>query len=138
MKPLFHQSTYIQGEENIKKGDKGKACFGVKVWSTDLGLIAKSGLLKVEEPRVHSPPPYHFPELGIEDEANSERIGPISTLDYEVLIHLDEVLDFPPASDSPEYQSLDSETSGTGRELVYKGITCSNWTCHSQKRKLQK
>lgn len=54
----------------------------------------------------------YFPELGIEEEGAPEHDRPIPTLNYEILIHLDEVTDYTPLSDSLEGQSQESATSG--------------------------
>lgn len=97
VKNLFHRATLIHGEETFKLQDKEKACYCLKLWTTDPGLIPKSGTLKVEEPEVEDAPPMHHPELGIEDVP--ERTGPLPTLDYSVLIHLAEVLDYSPLPD---------------------------------------
>lgn len=102
VKSLFHESTYIHGEENFKLQDKEKSCFGVKVCTTDPGLIAKTGTLKIPEA-----PPMHFRELGIE-EVQPERSGPIPTLNYDVLLHLDEVVDYTPLPARPESKSQDT------------------------------
>ena len=46
------------------------------------------------------------------------RPGAASMLDYPVLLHVDQVLDFSPLPDSPSWQSYESETSGIPDESL--------------------
>jgi hypothetical protein len=90
-------------------------CVRLWLWASDPDDIAISGTLLSEEPVVL--PEEHFAdggahllELGMP--LGAMRLGPLQTMDYDVLIHVDRVLDYSPLPDSPEHRSMDSDISG--------------------------
>lgn len=114
VRSLFPPATSFEGVDHNTPEEKEAACFWIKLWTANLALIAKAGSLEIEEPMLQSPPPFQYPELGVEEEVLlQERMGPVQTLKYqEILIHLDEVLDYSPLPDSPELGSQMSHISG--------------------------
>lgn len=106
---LFPSPTYIEAEAEMLDAEKESGCFCLWVWTDDPNGIAKSGSIKIEEPAPASEDCAAY--LG----SSSLPVmpsGPVGTLKYEVLIHVDRVLDYSPLSDSPSYGSFQSGTSG--------------------------
>jgi hypothetical protein len=50
--------------------------------------------------------------LEMEMPTSALRLGPAETLDYEVIIHIDRVIDYSPLPDSPSHKSMTSDTCG--------------------------
>ena len=75
--------------------------------------LGRRGTLKLEEPIDVSSPVQHFPKIGVLEEP-AARSGPLNMLLYEVLLHLDKVIDFtdPPDSSPDCHTSFHSDVSG--------------------------
>ncbi|KAK3124739.1 hypothetical protein QOZ80_7BG0591730 [Eleusine coracana subsp. coracana] len=112
--PLFERSVLVEGFIDWHKREAETACICIWAWTSNPDTIAKVGILKLEEPLVddESWPPVHYPELGIEA-SPPRRSGSAKMLAYEVLIHLDEVIDYSPVSED-EGNNGDSDSSDSG------------------------
>jgi hypothetical protein len=73
-------------------------------------------------------PLFHFPELGVEADL-PVCVGPIKTLSYDVLLHLDRVFDFSvsPASSPESHMSIHSDVSGLPSEGSSSLATPTTW-----------
>jgi hypothetical protein len=104
------------------------ACCRVWVWMENVATLARRGRLDLEEPLEVESPLYHFPELGIEADRPT-RTGPLKTLAYDVLLHLDRVLDYsgsPPSS--PEtHISSHSDVSGLPSDVSMTPACPTTW-----------
>uniref|UniRef100_A0A0A8ZYT4 Uncharacterized protein n=1 Tax=Arundo donax TaxID=35708 RepID=A0A0A8ZYT4_ARUDO len=64
--------------------------------------------MRIEEPLVRPESTDHYPALGFED-APLVRTGPAEMLEYDDILHLDEVLDYSPLPSSPDaFHSYDT------------------------------
>jgi hypothetical protein len=83
----------------------------VWLWTSDPDDIAITGTLLAEEPKVL--PEEHYADGGAHlVELGTRRLGPAGTLDYDVIIHVDRVVDYTPLPDSPSHKSMASDASG--------------------------
>ncbi|KAM0918589.1 hypothetical protein ACQ4PT_008744 [Festuca glaucescens] len=121
VKGLFDSSVIFDSIDNSLNSKEDSACFKVWVWMANVGSLARRGMLDLEEPLEVDSPLLHFPELGILAD-RPVRSGPVKTLSYNIILHLDRVLDYSGSpSSSPESHAsfhinvsgLPSETSST-------------------------
>ncbi|KAM0882067.1 hypothetical protein ACQ4PT_032541 [Festuca glaucescens] len=110
---LFDSTVIFDSVDNSLNSKEDSACFKVWVWMVDVGSLAWRGKLDLEEPLEVYSPLVHFPALGIEAD-RPERSGPVKTLTYDVLLHLDHVLDYSvsPSSCTDSHVSLHSDIGG--------------------------
>jgi hypothetical protein len=122
---LFAASDIIDTNINSKEES---ACCRVWVWMEDVGKLARRGKLDLEEPLEVDSPLLHFPELGIEAGALSRR-GPLKTLSYDVILHLDRVLDYSssPPSSPDSHVSFHSDVSGMPSEISMSPACPTTW-----------
>jgi hypothetical protein len=73
-------------------------------------------------------PLFHFPELGIEAD-RPMRMGPLKSLSYDVLLHLDRVLDFSgsPPSSLESHVSYHNDISGMPSEVSSTPACPTTW-----------
>jgi hypothetical protein len=106
---LFSTPSFIEEIDYTVEKEEERFCFNVWIWTDAPNKIALQGTLQIQEPLVNSDD-YCY-QLGDMD-APFFRDGPAETFDYNVLIHLDRVLDYTPLSDSSGEQGYESDTSG--------------------------
>jgi len=105
-------------DQELRKEEEA-ACVCVWVTTSDPDSIAVEGTLKLEEPVGFTEEQHNefFTRLG-NMELPEVHPGAARMMDYEVLLHVDQVLDFTPLSDSPSWKSYESETSGIPDESL--------------------
>ncbi|CAO2184289.1 unnamed protein product [Urochloa humidicola] len=79
--------------------DKEAACVCAWVWTRDPDTVARAGTLLIQEPRGPTWPSLVHSDLGLTGYSMSAA-GPPQMVEYEVIIHLDRVYDYTPASGS--------------------------------------
>ncbi|KAG2573650.1 hypothetical protein PVAP13_7KG268510 [Panicum virgatum] len=93
---LFSSRTIVDRVDQELRKEEDTACVCVWVTTSDPDSIAHNEFFirlgNMEPPEVHP--------------------GPARMLDYEVILHVDEVIDFTPLPVSPSWRSYESETSG--------------------------
>ncbi|RLM75502.1 hypothetical protein C2845_PM15G25150 [Panicum miliaceum] len=110
---LFPPTAIIDEIDTVKNSKAETACVCSWVSVDDPDGIAVEGILKIEEPMELSE------EQHFECSGNMEsRPRPAALLDYEVILHVDQVVDFTSSGSSPSWQSYESETSGIPDESV--------------------
>lgn len=103
---LFHHPTLIEGIEcDSLDFTKDSACLCVWVWTNDPRCFAREVELELEEAleeRTDDDEPRHCPELGgfVDQRRRQPRFQPVCliTYKYNVLLHIDRVFDFSPAT----------------------------------------
>jgi hypothetical protein len=117
VKGLFDSSIIFDSIDNSLNSKEDSACFKVWVWMANVGSLARRGLLDLEEPLEVDSPLLHFPELGILAD-RPVRSGPVKTLSYNIILHLDRVLDYSgsPPSSPESHMSIRSDVSGLPSE----------------------
>jgi hypothetical protein len=93
---LLPPSSVIDDKQCDEKKPEEEECVRLWLWTSTLDAITISGTLMSEEPVVLLEEHYadggaHLVELGMP--MGAMRLGPVETLDYDVLIHVDRVLD---------------------------------------------
>jgi hypothetical protein len=109
---LFKNPVFIDEFNCAKEKPEEEICVCMWAWTSDPDGFAKSGTLEVEEP-ITLPqeslqdylPDYELPPAGL-------RYGAAELLKYNVIIHLDRVLDYSTPPNSPSLRSMDSAQSG--------------------------
>ncbi|CAL5086217.1 unnamed protein product [Urochloa decumbens] len=104
---LLPRQSFVEQIDYVRKREDEKGCFILWIWCKDPDGIAVLGSLQIEEPAT---PPADYPIDN--DDAPLLRSEEVTTLDYEVLIHLDCVEDYNPPSRSPSRGSFESDISG--------------------------
>jgi hypothetical protein len=105
---LFRNPSFIDETDYPMEKKAERFCYNVWVGMSAPNDLALEGTLQLEEPVIHSDEYlFRMGDLEIPD----SRAAPAETFDYNVLIHLDRVLDYSPPK-SPEHTSFKSDTSG--------------------------
>nr|TKW39904.1 hypothetical protein SEVIR_1G210300v2 [Setaria viridis] len=99
---LFCPPSFINDVDYEVFKEVESSCFNLWVWMADPNALPKKAILKIEEPYARTGPT-GLPIL---------RHEAARTLDYEVLIHLERVLDYAPFQGSPSHASYESAISG--------------------------
>ncbi|CAL5060194.1 unnamed protein product [Urochloa decumbens] len=106
---LFAPPAFVDKVDCVVEKEAERSCFTVWVWMAAPSDLARSGTLKIVEP-VLPPEDQYDGDGSMEWQQLRER--PIKTLDYQVLIHLDRVLDYTAPPRSTSQQSYASDISG--------------------------
>ncbi|RLM98075.1 hypothetical protein C2845_PM06G20220 [Panicum miliaceum] len=104
--PLFKTLTIIDTVDPERQRDEEIGCFCLWLWTSDLDVIAKEGVLQIAKPVEVSDD--YFISLGNMELPNL-RSGPAKMLDYEVIIHIDRIEDYTSRSGSSSNQSYQSD-----------------------------
>jgi hypothetical protein len=96
---LFANPSFIDEVVCPVEKEEERFCFNIWVWIDAPNDLALKGTLQLEEPVVLSDE-YCFAMGDMDMEVPPVRDDPVQTLDYDVLIHLDRVLDYTPLPDS--------------------------------------
>jgi hypothetical protein len=125
---LFGATDIIEGIDSSVNSKEESACCTVWVWMENVAKLARRGRLDLEEPLELESPLLHFPELGIEAE-QPVRMGPVRTLSYDVLLHLDRVLDYSvsPPSSPESHVSYHSDVSGIPSDVSMTPACPTTW-----------
>ncbi|KAG2635962.1 hypothetical protein PVAP13_2NG370400 [Panicum virgatum] len=116
---LFSSTTIVDRVDQELRKEEEAACVCVWVTTLDPDTIAIAGTLRLEEPVQFSEEEYHdFCTRMGNMELPEVRPGAASLLDFDVLLHIDEVIDFSPLTSSPSWKSSDSATSGLPDESL--------------------
>ncbi|RLN25033.1 hypothetical protein C2845_PM07G06010 [Panicum miliaceum] len=91
VRQLFRGPVFVDGVDDERERDEEIGCFCLWLWTSDPDAIAKTGVLQIAEP-VEVTEEY-FIRLG-NKKWPDPRDGPAKLLDYDVLIHVDRVLDY--------------------------------------------
>ena len=110
---LHYRHPLMLSSLTLRETEDEKACLCVWVWIADPDSIAIGGVLSLEEPMEY------IEEQHIEFSTRPGSIelpvvqnGPAGLLDYEVLLHVDRVVDYTPPPPSPSWKSYESDVSG--------------------------
>jgi len=123
---LFSAETVIDRIDTEKKREEEWACIYVWITTKDPDSIAIEGTLRLEEPVEFSEEEHNefFMRLGDADMDLPEvRPGVATLLDYEVMLHIDEVWDFTTPPSSPSWKSYDSDISGIPADSLASGCS---------------
>jgi hypothetical protein len=125
---LFGASDIIERIDDVVNSKEESACCRVWVWMENVATLARRGRLDLEEPLEVDSPLLHFPELGMEVDL-PVRTGPLRTLSYDVLLHLDRVLDYSasPPSSPDSHVSYHSDISGLPSEVSLTPACPTTW-----------
>jgi hypothetical protein len=125
---LFGATDIIERIDDVVNSKEESACCRVWVWMENVASLARRGRLDIEEPIEVDSPLFHFPELGMEDDPPA-RTGPLKTLRYDILLHLDRVLDFSdsPPSSPDSHVSYHSDVSGMPSEVSSTPACPTTW-----------
>jgi hypothetical protein len=112
---LFPPTAFIDEEVCEMEKLEEEECARMWLWTSDPDNIAITGTLLAEELTVL--PEEHYADGGAHmvEEGSTfgvRRLGPAGTLDFDVIIHVDRVVDYSPLPDSPSHKSMASDTSG--------------------------
>lgn len=99
---LFCPPSFIDDVDFEVFREAESSCFNLWVWMADPNALPKKAILKIEEPFARTGPT-GLPIL---------RHEAARALDYEVLIHLERVLDYAPLQSSSSHDSYESAISG--------------------------
>ncbi|CAN6229270.1 unnamed protein product [Urochloa humidicola] len=119
---LFPRPSFVDDLECDMEKAKEEECYRLWIWTSDPAAIATTGTLHVEEPVVLPQEGYadSLVELGMP--MGALRWEPAKAMDYEVIIHIDRVLDYSPLPSAHPRRSVDSPISGVPDEELE-----SNW-----------
>ncbi|CAN6176449.1 unnamed protein product [Urochloa humidicola] len=108
---LFKVPVFIDDEQCVMEKIEEEECMCFWLWTADPDSIATAGTLQVEEPVVLPEEGYaeSLMELGMP--MGALRSEAAKAMDYEVLIHIDRVLDYSPPLPRSRW-SFDSPISG--------------------------
>ncbi|KAG2640579.1 hypothetical protein PVAP13_2KG100016, partial [Panicum virgatum] len=112
---LFSAEMVIDRIDTEKKREEERACICVWITTKDPDSIAIEGTLRLEEPVEFSEEEHNefFMRLGDADMDLPEVCPGVATLlDYDVMLHIDEVWDFTTPPSSPSWKSYGSDISG--------------------------
>uniref|UniRef100_A0ACD5YMS6 Uncharacterized protein n=1 Tax=Avena sativa TaxID=4498 RepID=A0ACD5YMS6_AVESA len=128
VRSLFGANDIIDCVDDIICSKEESGCFRLWVWMGDVAALARRGRLDLEEPLEVDSPLMHYPELGIEADPPI-RAGPIKTLSYDIILHLDRVTDFSgsPASSPGSNVSYHSDVSGLPSDTSMTQAFPTNW-----------
>ncbi|CAN6200643.1 unnamed protein product [Urochloa humidicola] len=109
---LFKPPAFIDDLDCDMIKPEEEECLRLWLWTSDPDGIATAGTLQMEEPVTLPEQGYaeSLAELGMP--WGAMRNGPAETLDYDVLIQVDKVLDYSPPSRSTVRRSIVSPISG--------------------------
>lgn len=113
---LLSPTSFIDDEFCDAEKPEEEDCFRLWLWTRTPEDIAMTGTLDVEEPVTMPQEGYVEYEMGMP--MGAMRIDAAEALTYEVIIHVDRVLDYSPLPDSPSHQSVHSPTSGLPDEFL--------------------
>ncbi|CAN6275443.1 unnamed protein product [Urochloa humidicola] len=109
---LFKAPTIIDDLDCDAEKPEEEECLRLWLWTADPDAIPISGVLHIEEPVTLPEPNYaeSLVELGMP--MGAMRAGAAEALEFEVLIHVDRVLDYSAPPANPSYRYPDSPISG--------------------------
>jgi hypothetical protein len=125
---LFGATNIIDGIDPTINCKEESACCRVWVWMANISTLARCGKLDLEEPMEIDSPLFHFSEIGVEADM-PVRSGPLKTLSYDVILHLDRVLDFSesPASSPESHVSFHSNVRGMPSDVSMSSACPTTW-----------
>ncbi|CAN6237507.1 unnamed protein product [Urochloa humidicola] len=87
-------------------------CLRMWIWTSNPDGIATIATLQIEEPVTLPEESYADSSMELDMPKGVLRIGPAETMDYDVTIHVDRVLDYTMPAPSPSHRYSDSLISG--------------------------
>lgn len=110
---LFPPDAIIDRIDQEKTSDDEESCLCVWLTVFDPNATAVEGKLKIEEPVEFTEEEHNdlFTRLG-NMELPEVRPGAAKTVDFKVLLHIDQVVDFTSPPSSPSWKSYESDISG--------------------------
>ncbi|CAO2211019.1 unnamed protein product [Urochloa humidicola] len=117
---LFKAPTIIDDLDcDIEKPEE-EECLRLWIWTADPDAIPTSGALHIEEPVTLPEANYAESLIDLGMPMGALRVGAAEALEYEVLIHVDRVLDYSAPPVNPSRRSPDSPISGRPDEEPYE------------------
>ncbi|CAL4934038.1 unnamed protein product [Urochloa decumbens] len=109
---LLPKPSFVDDLDCDVEKPEEEECYCLWIWTSVPAAIATAGMLQIEEPVVLPQAGYAegLMELGMP--MGALRIEPAKTLDYDVLIHVDHVLDYSPQPLRSSQRSPESPISG--------------------------
>jgi hypothetical protein len=103
IRKLLHVDSLFDCIDFNHRNDKEAQCCYVTVWSRNPNNIVKEAALWLEEIQGRPAEPWHFVDLG-SSAARRPRSGPVHLLSYDILVHIDQIVDFrAPTEDGAEW-----------------------------------
>jgi hypothetical protein len=102
---LFPRPSFVDDVDCDPEKHEEEECLRLWVWAPDLEGIPVSGTVQVEEPVTLPEERYAENLYALGVPAGGMRFDQAEVLDYEVLVHVDRVLDFAPLPGSPSDRS---------------------------------
>ncbi|CAM0145871.1 unnamed protein product [Urochloa decumbens] len=121
---LFSNPSFIDEVDCPVEKEAERFCFNLWVWTDAPSDLALQGTLQLEAPIEHSE--QYFLSMG-NNEIPPIRARPAKTSDYEVLIHLDRVLDYTPPSTISRRDSFESDSSDDLPAAEYPAVFPYDW-----------
>ncbi|CAN6276982.1 unnamed protein product [Urochloa humidicola] len=115
---LFNNPAFIDEFNCDKVKPEEESCVCLWAWTPNPDGFAKTGTLEIAEPVTLPEPGYaeSLQDLGMP--ASALRFGAADLLKYQVIIHLDKVLDYATPLNSPSRRSVDSAISAVPDDEV--------------------
>ncbi|CAL4930553.1 unnamed protein product [Urochloa decumbens] len=115
---LFPKPSFVDDLDCDREKPEEEECYCLWIWTSVPAEIATAGTLQIEEPVVLPQQGYAESVMELGMPMGALRIESAKTLDYDVLIHVDRILDYSPPSPQPQH-SPDSERSDEGVEAQW-------------------
>ncbi|CAO1943969.1 unnamed protein product [Urochloa humidicola] len=109
---LFPRPSFIDDLDCDMEKAEEEECYRLWIWTTDPAAIATTATLHVEEPVTLPQEGYAEGLVDLGMPMGALRFEPALAMDYEVIIHIDRVLDYTPPSAESSRRSRDSPVSG--------------------------
>ncbi|CAO2035762.1 unnamed protein product [Urochloa humidicola] len=128
---LFPRPSFVDDLNCDMEKAEEEECYRLWIWTSDPAAIATTGTLHVEEPVTLPQEGYadSLVELGMP--MGALRFESAKAMDYDVIIHIDRVMDYSPSPADTSYRSMDSPISGIPdeeNEESWPGRHPSPWT----------
>jgi hypothetical protein len=99
VRQLLPQRSLLEAFDRDFRNDAEAQCCCVTIWTRDLNAIAMEGVLRLEELQDRPQVSWHITDPSTVD-PQCPRVGPVQSLGYELIIHVDPVIDYRPLSAS--------------------------------------
>ncbi|CAN6210597.1 unnamed protein product [Urochloa humidicola] len=107
---VLPKRSFVEAIDYAREREDEKGCFILWIWCKDPDALSVQGTLEIEEPAVlHEEYPYCSASSSHYQFVRSDMM---STLRYNILIHLDRVEDYSPPSNTSSRRSFESDISG--------------------------
>ncbi|CAN6381723.1 unnamed protein product [Urochloa humidicola] len=109
---LFPKPSFVDDMECDMEKPEEEECLRLWIWTMVPDEIATTGTLQVEEPVTLPEEGYEGSLVDLGMPMRALRSGPAKTLDYDVIIHVDRIMDYRPLPTGSSHRSTISPISG--------------------------